>query len=277
MASYVIGDVHGCYDELGALLDKIAYRPAKDRLFFTGDLVGRGAEPLAVLRKVRSLANSRLVLGNHDLHLIALYFGAPKAADHPDASLTEVLNAADAPELIDWLRRQPLAFYESDQDFLLVHAGIAPQWTKQQTLRYANELETALQGPAEQLKFLMNDLYGDEPRRWQASLSGTARLRLITNYLTRMRLCSSEGELLLAANPNKKYRPWFVHPRPDGPDDSKIIFGHWAALSGKTNSAKIIGLDYGCVWGYSLAALRLEDNRLFLVRSKVKTWKKTNL
>ncbi len=281
MASYVIGDVHGCYDELCELLDKINYQPAKDRLFFTGDLVGRGAQPLAVLRKIKELPNSQLVLGNHDLHLIALYSGAPQATAHPDASLTEVLNALDGLELIDWLRHQPLAFYDNKHDFILVHAGIAPQWTRQDALIYAAELETALQGPRDQLKSLMNHLYGDEPTRWQDSISGMKRLRLIANYFTRMRLCSSEGELSFVTKatkatkkePNKKYKPWFSHHRPD---PSKIIFGHWAALSGKTNNPKIIGLDYGCVWGYSLAALRLKDAKLFLVAAKNKISKKAH-
>jgi len=273
MASYVIGDVHGCYNELCELLDKINYKPVKDRLFFTGDLVGRGAQPLAVLRKIKGLPNSQLVLGNHDLHLIALYLGAPKAAAHPDASLMEVLNAADGLELIDWLRHQPLALYDNRHNFILVHAGISPQWTRQDVLIYAAELETALQGPKDQLKSLMNGLYGDEPTRWQGSLSGMNRLRLFANYFTRMRLCTSQGELLFAAkkNHNKKYKPWFIHPRPD---DSKIIFGHWAALSGKTNNPKIIGLDYGCVWGYSLAALRLKDAKIFRVTAKAKVPKK---
>jgi len=273
MASYVIGDVHGCYNELCELLDKINYRPVKDRLFFTGDLVGRGTQPLAVLRKIKELPNSQLVLGNHDLHLIALYLGAPKATAHPDASLTEILSAADGLELIDWLRYQPLALYDSRHDFILVHAGISPQWTRQDVLIYAAELETALQGPKDQLKSLMNHLYGDKPTRWQDSLSGTNRLRLIANYFTRMRLCSSQGELLFAAEKghNKKYKPWFIHPRPD---DNKIIFGHWAALSGKTNNPKIIGLDYGCVWGYSLAALRLKDAKIFRIAAKAKVRQK---
>lgn len=266
MASYVIGDVHGCYDALSRLLDKIHYNLRQDRLFFTGDLVGRGAQPLMVLRKISQLPNCQLVLGNHDLHLIALYLGAAKAAAHPDASLTQVLTAADSADLIDWLRRQPLALYDSDHRFLLVHAGIAPQWERQEALVYAAELEAVLQAPQDRLRNLINGLYGDEPTSWQTSLTGVDRLRLIANTLTRMRRCTARGELLLAKEAHSgEHKPWFKHPRPN---DSKIIFGHWAALAGETGHPNIIGMDYGCIWGHSLAALRLEDHQIIKVAAK---------
>ena len=270
MACYVIGDVHGCYEPLSRLLAKISYSPHQDRILFIGDLVGRGRQSLEVLRHAKSLCshNGALVLGNHDLHLIALFLKAPAAASHPDPSLARLLEAEDCAELIDWLRHQPLALYENAHQCLLVHAGVPPIWTQEQALLYAAELETALHSDRAELRDTLNSLYGDEPSRWSDSLVGSQRLRLIANYLTRMRLCNQQGDLLFEQSEEKKkanYKPWLDFPRADS---GTIIFGHWAALGGKTRLPHIIGLDYGCVWGHSLAALRLDDGVLFRVAAR---------
>lgn len=258
MAIFAIGDIQGCYSELRKLLDTIRFTPDNDQLWLTGDLVNRGPESLATLRFVRSLGAACItVLGNHDLHLLALRF-ADKTPDIKH-NLDPVLQAPDAEELLDWLRRQPLAHYDAALNTLLVHAGVAPAWDGLKTLQLAAEVETQLRGdtPGELLQLM----YGREPALWSDSLTGADRIRCITNHLTRLRLVASTGAMDFAykgqlSDAPVELMPWFEHPkRPDGLP--RIVFGHWSAL-GLLQRELLLGIDTGCVWGGSLTALRID-------------------
>lgn len=266
MATYAIGDVQGCYQELNTLLNVIKFDPTHDKLWFCGDLVNRGPNSLATLRFVRSLKDRAVVvLGNHDLHLLALANG--QATEKKNDSLQEVLNAPDCQELCDWLRHRPLLHYDANYDYALVHAGIPPQWSLQNALAYAREVETILQSCLQQ-EFYAH-LYGNIPNRWDDNLLGWPRLRIIVNYLTRMRFCDEQGTLDLTAKgkpeePPPDFFPWYKIPSKHHAG-LKIIFGHWAALNGETNEPNLHALDTGCSWGKSLTAFRLEDERRFSV------------
>lgn len=264
MATYAIGDVQGCFQPLQCLLEKIAFDPRRDRLWFAGDLVNRGPDSLAVLRFVRGLGDvAASVLGNHDLHLLAVAEGVrkPNRKDTLDA----ILEAPDRDVLLDWLRQRPLAYREDAYPYLMVHAGIPPQWSVDDTLRLAHEVELVL-GGADHGQFL-HHMYGDQPACWDESLTGFDRLRLITNYLTRMRFCTSDGRLDLdnkggPADAGAGLVPWFDHPARRSAS-TPILFGHWAALQGTSGISSVHALDTGCVWGGRLRALRLEDGQLF--------------
>lgn len=263
MSNYVIGDIQGCFQELTALLAKIHFNPKLDRLWFTGDLVNRGPQSLAVLRFVKNLINPIIVLGNHDLHLLAVVFGQAKL--RKDDTLDEILAAPDCKTLCDWLRQHPLIF--SDLGYTMVHAGIPPQWSLDQAKSYAREVEIVLRG--KNFPELLTHLYGDTPSQWDDGLTSWPRLRLIINYLTRIRFCDANGALELntkgtSTQPPSGFMPWFKIPSRLHLG-SKIIFGHWAALEGKTDEPNIFALDTGCVWGKCLTALRLEDNARFSV------------
>jgi bis(5'-nucleosyl)-tetraphosphatase (symmetrical) len=258
MAVYAIGDIQGCYTEFRTLLDKLHFEPSSDQLWLTGDLVNRGPESLATLRFVRSLGHSAVtVLGNHDLHLLALYFAAdPPVVKH---NLGPILAAADANELLEWLRRQPLAHYDAAIDTLMVHAGIAPEWDGLTTLQLAAEVETALRGNDPGV--FLQTMYGNEPALWRPSLAGDQRLRCITNYLTRVRLVAANGAMdfaykgPLSAAPAGLV-PWFDHPaRASG--SQRIVCGHWSAL-GLLTRENLLALDTGCVWGGALTAVQLD-------------------
>ncbi len=265
MATYAIGDVQGCFTELQQLLREIQFDALQDTLWFTGDLVNRGPASLDVLRFVKALGKPhKIVLGNHDLSLLALGYGARKP--QPTDTLDAVLAADDRNELFDWLRQQPLLHHEND--YLLVHAGLAPMWTVQQARTYANEVEAVLQGKTPQ--FFLQHMFGNEPTIWDDHLAGTERLRCITNYLTRMRFCHEDGRLNLSykgeiAGKPADLLPWFDVPNRQNAN-SKIIFGHWAALNGKTDVPNVYALDTGCVWGNCLTALRLDDEKRFAIK-----------
>lgn len=262
MSIYAIGDVQGHFEGLQRLLEKIKFEPGDDFLWFVGDLVNRGPDSLAVLRLVKGLGKSAItVLGNHDLHLLAFASGAeaPKQRD----TLQQVIGAPDRDELLDWLRFRPLAYY--DDGFLLVHAGILPEWDAAFTLSLAAEVESALRA-ADYPRFLA-ELYGNEPSAWQPALFGTDRLRVIVNALTRMRFLRNDGSMDFSFNgpPDEAPRdltPWFELPRASG--STAIVFGHWSAL-GVLLRPDLIALDSGCVWGRQLSAVRLEDRALFQV------------
>ncbi len=265
MTTYAIGDVQGCYDALMRLLEHIHFDSSKDTLWFTGDLVNRGPHSLKVLRFVKQLGHrQKIVLGNHDLHLIALAFNARKSLK--EDTLSAILKASDRDELIIWLRHQPLLHHEDD--FLMVHAGLCNQWNLTQAKNYAKEVETLLQSDCVS-EFLKN-MYGDLPDQWNEKLTSWDRLRCITNYFTRARFCYPDGRLELKEKGTldivnqKKLIPWFQLKNSFG-KNSKIIFGHWAALGGVTNTPNIYALDTGCVWGYKLTAMRLEDGERFSV------------
>ena len=267
MAIFAIGDVQGCYDELRELIDKIAFDPKRDRLWFVGDLVNRGPNSLAVLRYVRGLGDRAIsVLGNHDLHLIAVARGFARLRD--DDTLSDVLKAPDRDELIDWLRCLPMMHVEGEK--ALVHAGLPPQWSVNKASTLAGEVEAALRGPGHH-KFLEN-LYGSKPSRWKDSLKGWDRLRVIVNTMTRMRFCSMDGELDFkskgeSTNGPPGFMPWFeVAGRKSA--GTTLIFGHWSAL-GLRVMPDVLALDSGCVWGGKLSAIRLDDRQLTQVGSRM--------
>lgn len=262
MATYAIGDVQGDNAALQRLLKKFEFDHADDTLWFVGDLVNRGPDSLGVLRFVKDLGDrATTVLGNHDLHLLALASGAqaPRQRD----TLQPILAAADRDELIDWLRQRPLAYFE--EGFLLVHAGILPEWDLPTALGLAAEVEAALRAP--DYKTFLADLYGNAPARWDAGLRGLDRLRLTINVLTRMRMLSDDGALDFdhKGRPDEAPReltPWFELPRASG--STAVVFGHWSAL-GLMLRDDLIALDSGCVWGRQLSAVRLEDRALFQI------------
>jgi bis(5'-nucleosyl)-tetraphosphatase (symmetrical) len=257
MATYAIGDVQGCFDELRRLLDAVGFS-GKDRLWFVGDLVNRGPKSLEVLRFVRDLGERAVVvLGNHDLHLITQFEGFERP--RKDDTFQDVLSAPDARELVDWLRLRPMMHVEGSH--AMVHAGLLPQWTVDQGARLAREVELALAGP-DYRAFLAN-MYGSQPDQWSDSLAGWDRLRVIVNAMTRLRFCTPQGRMDFrgkGARAPQGYQAWY-----EGRNDQKtIVCGHWSALGLKL-AARLAALDSGCVWGGKLSALRLEDRALFQV------------
>lgn len=261
MATYAIGDVQGCYDEMRRLLDTAGFEPGHDQLWLVGDLVNRGPHSLEVLRFVRSLGDHAVtVLGNHDLHLLVVAAGVRKP--HPEDTLDAVLRAPDRDELLDWLRRQRLM--HAGGGYAMVHAGLLPQWTVEHALVLAGEAESALRGDAHD-EFL-NRMYGNAPVAWHDSLQDYDRLRVIINAMTRLRLCTADGSMEFShktgpRNAPAGYLPWFDVPQRLS-RDTPLVFGHWAAL-GLLLREDVIGLDSGCVWGRRLTMVRLEDRRLF--------------
>ncbi len=263
MALYAIGDLQGCLSPLERLLERIAFDPGRDRLWFVGDLVNRGPDSLGCLRFVRSLGNGAVtVLGNHDLHLLCVAAGVEKP--RPRDTLDAVLGAADRDELLDWLRCRPLMHVEGA--FAMVHAGLVPQWSIEKARALAGEVETVMQGP--QWRRFLGRLYGNEPARWDDCLAGDDRLRAIVNAMTRLRVCTREAAMDLAfkGEPGEKRShriPWFEMPSRASASHT-IVCGHWSAL-GLHVGQKVLSLDSGCVWGRALTAVRLGDRRLWQV------------
>jgi len=260
MATYAIGDVQGCFDELGELLERIGFDRARDRLWFVGDLVNRGPQSLEVLRFVRALEERAVVvLGNHDLHLVCLAEGL--ARRRGDDTLDAVLAAPDARALVAWLRHRSMLHVEDG--YAMVHAGLLPQWTLERALELAREVENALRA-ADYRAFLAR-LYGGEPSAWSEALVGADRLRVIVNAMTRMRFCSLTGAMDFNAKgvePPPGFVPWFDARPPRA--EPTLVCGHWSAL-GLSVSKRLVALDSGCVWGGALSAFRLEDRALFQV------------
>ena len=229
MTTYAIGDLQGCHQKLLELLERIRIEHADAKLIFVGDLVNRGPDSLGTLRRVRSLGeDARMILGNHDLHLLAVSQGIRKA--HPTDTIDDILTAPDRDELLDWLRTQPLALFEHDH--LFVHAGVLPQWSAQQTLDLAHEVQAALSGP-DWVEFL-RQMYGNQPAKWDNALQGADRLRCIVNALTRLRFCAADGTMELAATKGVEielpgYMPWFDVPE-RRTRDVTVVFGHWSTL-----------------------------------------------
>lgn len=267
MALYAVGDLQGCYRELQQLLAQVQFDPARDVLWLTGDLVNRGPQSLDCLRLVKSLGSAaNTVLGNHDLHLlaVALTGATPKKKD----TLQEILDAPDAGELFDWLRRQPLMLVDEQRQLTVIHAGIFPGWTIPQARALAQEVETVLQS-ADCVPFLQQ-MYGNEPDHWDEQRRGMDRLRFITNAFTRMRICATDKKRQHALELRYKegiagipvgYAPWFQRFVP--PPGWRILFGHWAALETHTGIDNIIALDSGCIWGRHMTMLRLDDGQYF--------------
>ena len=258
MAVFAVGDVQGCYQELQGLLEEIRFDPARDRLWFTGDLVNRGPDSLAVLRFVRGLGESAVtVLGNHDLHLLAVAEGLGKA--HRADTLQAILDAPDRDELLAWLRSRPLLHHDAGLGYTLVHAGLAPQWDLATAQACGAEVAAALQG--EQYREFLGNMYGDQPDRWDEGLEGWERLRFAVNCFTRLRYCSEDGRLGLRhkGEPGSQpadYLPWFAVPSRRS-RALRIVFGHWSTL-GLYQAPGVLGLDTGCLWGGLLTAARLD-------------------
>jgi bis(5'-nucleosyl)-tetraphosphatase (symmetrical) len=259
VATYAIGDVQGCFDELQQLLEKLGFDRKKDALWFVGDLVNRGPKSLEVLRFVRGLGDHAVtVLGNHDLHLVTQHEGFERR--RKDDTFDDVLRAPDAKELVDWVRTRPMM--HADGHWAMVHAGLLPQWAVEDALTLAKEVERALAAPGYR-DFLAN-LYGSQPDEWRDDLAGWDRLRVIVNAMTRLRFCTAAGRMEFRSKGDAApagYMPWF-ELRKAG--ESTILFGHWSALGLKLTD-RFSALDCGCVWGGMLAALRLEDRKLFQV------------
>lgn len=269
MSTYVVGDIQGCYDELQRLLELVKFSPGSDRLWSVGDMVNRGPRSLETLRLLRSLGSAFTgVLGNHDLHFLAV-------ANHAYTqgkikTLRPLLDAPDCYDLANWVRHLPLAHYEQmlcsgeQKKVLMVHAGIAPGWLFKQTVAFADEVATVLRGPG--FFDFLRDMYGTQPDTWRPGLHGMARLRLLTNVLTRIRFCTAAGTLDFSAKGGfgsgpAGYRPWFHFQKQRS--DKLLLFGHWAMLNGRTDRSDIQGLDTGCVWGRAMTLLRLEDGQRF--------------
>lgn len=263
MSIYAIGDIQGCFEPLLQLLECCSFDPKKDTLWFTGDLVNRGPQSLETLRFVRSLGEQAItVLGNHDLHLLCVALGITHS--RKGDTLDEILNAPDGPALLEWLRQRPLA--HASPHFLLVHAGILPQWNRTQVLARASEAEQLLRGP--HYREFLSHLYGNEPNKWVDELTGFARFRVIVNALTRLRLCSPDGMMEFThkgppQNMPEGFYPWYDIPTRQTRNEV-VIFGHWSALGLHLNS-HILALDTGCLWGGALSAIRLEDRTVFQV------------
>ncbi len=258
MAFYVIGDVQGCNAALGRLLQHIDFSPSRDTVCFVGDLVNRGPDSLGVLQRLMALGDAaRCILGNHDLHLLAVAHGIRAA--HSGDTLEPILNNPQRDRLLAWMRTQPLARMESPfgKDLLLVHAGVLPAWSAEKTLALAGEVHAVLGSDA--LQPYLQTMYGNTPQRWSDALHGADRLRVVVNALTRLRYCSADGAMEFASKETQApsgYLPWFAVPG-RASAGTRIAFGHWAAL-GWTARENVWGLDTGCVWGRSLSALRID-------------------
>ena len=262
--NYLIGDLQGCCDALDALLAKIDFSPSRDQLYLLGDLVNRGPASLSTLRRLQALEGAAVaVLGNHDLHLLASAAGArrPSRSD----TLHEILDAPDRDALLDWLRQQRMALFE--HGWLMLHAGVVPQWDCAQTLSLAAEVERLLRSPS--LSDFLHQMYGNEPDIWDERLQGTARLRFIVNVLTRLRFCDAHGRMDFdakegAGSAPPGCMPWFEVPgrRSAG---TPIAFGHWSTL-GLVAREDLLALDTGCVWGGQLSAMRIDGHERELIQ-----------
>ena len=258
MAVYAIGDVQGCYEDLLRLLDRIQFNPAADFLWFCGDIINRGPQSLETIRFIKSLGDSAItVLGNHDLHFLAVNYISNKPSKHD--TFSDILNADDRNELAHWLRSQNIFHHDADLNISMVHAGIPSQWSIADASGYAAEMEAILQ--SEDPRDFFQNMYGNQPKEWDKDLTGWDRYRFITNVFTRMRFCDQEGR------PDFKFKgnigsqpahltPWFMHPQRKSKNDD-VIFGHWSTLS-NIQQEHIYPIDTGCLWCGSLTALRID-------------------
>ena len=262
MARYAIGDVQGCCDELKALLQRCDYSADRDQLWFVGDLVNRGPASLETLRFVRDLgANATVVLGNHDLHLLALAYGSKRKHKDGD-TLDEILEAPDRDQLLEWLLQRPLAVFDAPRGDFLVHAGLVPEWTPLFAAKLAREVEAVLR---EDPRTLFDAMYGNKPDRWSEQLRGMDRVRFVINVFTRMRYCGADGlvDLKLKGAPGDQpagFLPWFDVPG-RASREVRVICGHWSTLGFKRRD-DLLALDTGCVWGGSLTAVNLDASEV---------------
>jgi len=273
MATYAIGDIQGCYHAFTALLARLKFNPKHDKLWLVGDLINRGSGSLEVLRWCYQHQNFiKTVLGNHDLHALAVAHKFKKA--NKSDTLQALFDAPDCDDLLTWLRHQPLMFSDenyAEKSYVVVHAGLLPQWTIAEALSYASEVEYALQ--ANSYTDFFANMYGNLPNQWQADLTGFDRLRVITNAMTRMRICNKQGEMEFTFKgglqdiPNG-YMPWFDAPFRQS-QAAKVICGHWSAL-GLRHRDNIYALDTGCLWGGQLTAMCLENQEITQVNHDVR-------
>jgi bis(5'-nucleosyl)-tetraphosphatase (symmetrical) len=269
MTHYAVGDIQGCYQELRNLLTQVAFNPRHDHLWVVGDLVNRGPESAATLKFLYNNRDSvSAVLGNHDLALLAIYYGHrnPKRGD----TIDNILSAKQSKRWINWLRTLPLCYYDKTQGYAMVHAGIAPQWSLRKALALSKEVEQVLQ--CDNIDEFLAAMFGNEPALWQDKLTGLDRLRCITNYFTRMRIVNRNAALELDFKGDlhtvpKNYYAWFNHPQRKTANQS-ILFGHWASLGGYVKSNTLYGLDTGCVWGAHLTLMNLETNEFTVAQSQ---------
>lgn len=270
MATWAIGDIQGCHDELARLLEKIRFDPAQDNLWFCGDLVNRGGQSLQVLRLVKSFGErATVVLGNHDLSLLAVAERNEEGQAKVNPELREVLFAPDRSDLLDWLRARPLVHVDRGLDFMLVHAGLAPQWNVEQAERAAREVEHKLRGDS--ARQLLLSMFGNKPDRWHPRLQGMDRLRAAINVFTRLRYCDVRGRIAyrekgMPGTQKPGLYPWFEVPG-HAPRGIRIVCGHWSTL-GRFQGMGIHAIDGGCVWGGELIALRLDGDEPQLVALK---------
>ncbi len=261
MPTYAIGDIQGCCDEFERLLELLRFDPAHDRIWLVGDLVNRGPRSLDVLRKVKALGHAAIaVLGNHDLHLLALALSPNEKRKQKD-TLDQILQSPDRDELLHWLRHLPMLHHDSTLNYTMIHAGLPPQWDLAKAQSCARELEVALRD-IDSARELFAHMYGDLPNRWSEDLHGLERLRFITNCFSRLRFCRDDGQLELKYKGTldqapAHLKPWFRVPNRRS-RDLRIVCGHWSAL-GYYEGDGVLSIDTGCVWGNSLCAVRLDQ------------------
>ena len=266
MSTYAIGDIQGCFPELQALLDTINFDATQDCLWLAGDLVNRGKQSAEVLRFLKQLDGRHvIVLGNHDLHLLAVADGNQNLREKD--TFQDILDAPDRDELLAWLRQQKLFHYDDTLDYCMVHAGLPPQWDLNKAQQCAKEVEALLKG--DDYPQYLAHIYGNKPSLWHNDLKGWDRYRYITNAFTRMRYCDEHGALNFSekgpiGSQASHLTPWFEAANRQN-KALNIVFGHWAALIGQTHHPKVHALDTGCSWGYQLTAMRLEDGQRFSV------------
>ena len=267
MAIYFVGDVQGCYNELRALLAQVAFTPDKDELWLAGDLVARGPDSLKTLRYIKALGDSaKVVLGNHDLHLLAIHAGLKKAK--PSDFFDELLAASDINDLMDWLAKQPLIQKLPNENVYMSHAGLPPFWSPAEAIEQANEVNKNLSSPL-RLEWL-KVMYGEEPKHWSLAKSSHEKFRFTVNSLTRMRYCQLDLSLEFSCKLSIEQSPEHIKPWFELATNHKNyswIFGHWASLMGHCSAENIYALDTGCVWGGHLTLLRWSDKKIFTEHS----------
>ncbi len=274
MATYAIGDIQGCYRQLLKLLKKLEFNPNKDRLILLGDLVNRGPQSLEVIRyAMQNEASIEIVLGNHELHLLAVLDGVK--IPRPTDTFHDVVSAPDREAIRDWLIKRPMAIYEQTPSVVVTHAGIHPEWTLQKCLELAKEVEDVLQGPERTAMF--ENMFGNKPRRWRDSYSGGKRTRFIINALTRMRYLTTSGkmdfeEVRPPGEQLPKLIPWFEYPNRKS-IDATVVFGHWSAL-GVFQKPGLLSLDSGCCWGRRLSAARIDTRPFEIISVRCKKVKR---
>ena len=265
MATYAIGDIQGCYQTFRKLITKIDFDPSHDKLWIAGDMINRGPDSLSTMQYImENQQHIQCVLGNHDLHFLAVANGCQQI--HPKDTFSDILNSNMKEDIMDWFSHQPLAYFDPQQNTLMTHAGLPNNWSAKNAVAYSKEVSEYLLS-SDKEKFY-SEMYGNFPNIWNENLQGVNRLRYITNALTRMRYCHSDGSLELhekssPGNQPIELFPWFELE--NNSHSSNIVFGHWASLKGNCSQAHIYALDTGCVWGGYLTALRLEDKELFQV------------